>query len=523
VAELERLTTLSPDNLEARYRLATAYLELERSDEAAALLTENLRRKPDHLPSLRALARHHQQQGRGREAQRLYKHLLELDPANLDYHLDIARAARKRGELGLAEQHLKRYLERSPDDLAVRLRLGEVYLEGPNPRQAASLFEEVLKRQPENPEAHELLARAYRRMGDPGQALQALEKVVTLQGSRDPGQGLSRLREALDAYEETVSEFAPPHRQRWASNLERLKEIARTSESVAASPPVDRPESYGSVEEEEVPIIRIGGREPVLAVSEAEDHIDLDAIEETLEAPETPELSGAPEPTELSGGPGMLGWPGTGGRFGPSVELRDETPMSLVSLLDGEALYEENPNWQDYQPPPFVPSAEQDAGETAGGDGIRAPSGAGPLPEDRPLSVGRLAQRVMRPPPPPWWSGPPPDAAGDTPEAPRFQVVPPEPPPERFRDTGPPAGASPAPQPVPHPPSESAPSRPPAPPTTPAPECAPASPGCRRGSRGIPEGVFRGAGANDPAPGQRAPRPAMAPGPLGPAARQHGS
>jgi hypothetical protein len=328
------------------------------------------------------------------------------------------------------------------------LRLGEVYLERSNHRQAAALLEEILKVQPENPEAHELLARAYRKMGDPGQALQALERAVTLQGNRDPGQGLSRLREALDAYEETVSEFASPHRERWASNLERLKDLTRKTRVAAAAPPADLPASHRAEEEEEVPIIRIGGREPVLAVSEAEDRIDLDAIEET---PTASELAGPAEPEGAGEGgvrprrwapPGMVGPGGVSGRFGPSVELRDETPMSLVSLLDGQALYEENPSWRDYQPPPFVPPAEWEPAEAVSQEATPARSGERPPAEEQPLSAGRLVQRVLRPPA---WPGAPGDAepAGYPQGVRRTQVEPPGLPPEPPQYPVPSAGALP--------------------------------------------------------------------------------
>ncbi|GAG95510.1 unnamed protein product, partial [marine sediment metagenome] len=69
--------------------------------------------------------------------------------------------------------------------------------------------------------------------------------------------------------------------------------------------------------------------EPALSIEEEEEYLTLDEIEEPLEEPER-------EPE----------------RERETIEIRDESPPSLMNLLDAQALYEENPDWKSFQMPP---------------------------------------------------------------------------------------------------------------------------------------------------------------------------
>ena len=75
-------------------------------------------------------------------------------------------------------------------------------------------------------------------------------------------------------------------------------------------------EELEQVDEDEVPIIDIGGMEPVFAVPEESEDLKLGETEE--EAPDVP--------------------------------IDDERPPDLVNLLHDQELYEENPAWKPFQP-----------------------------------------------------------------------------------------------------------------------------------------------------------------------------
>jgi hypothetical protein len=188
------------------------------------------------------------------------------------------------------------------------------------------VFKDILEGHADHVEAHELLAKTYRKMGNPEGALETLEKVMTLEGTRADSQDLDKLRSTLDAYEDTISEFASPLRSELESNVQKLKQLGRKATAAAEQEPdLDfnnlAEEGQPVIQPDAVPIIKFGGQEPVIKIEEEEDTIDLDEMEESLEM--------------------------------ERIEIKDETPQSLMSLLDNQKLYDENPNWKDFQLPPM--------------------------------------------------------------------------------------------------------------------------------------------------------------------------
>ncbi|UCF99860.1 MAG: tetratricopeptide repeat protein [Spirochaetaceae bacterium] len=323
--EFSRLVDLDPDNLEGRVRLASTYFYLERFKEAAALLIDILKRTPNHGPSLRTLAKVYQRSGNDQQAEQLYRRLLEVEPENKEFHLDIAEVAKEKGDMQTAERELRTYLDSVPEDSKARLLLGELYLQQNRYKHASQVFKDILADHPDHVEAHELLAATYRKMGNPTGALETLEKVMTLEGTRADSADLDKLRITLDTYEDTISEFASPLRAELNENIEKLKNLRRKVTAEEDQEPALDYESLAKQEQsmkqlDAVPIIHFGGQEPAIKIEEEVEAIDLDEMEETLE---------------------------------PSrIEIEDRTPESLMSLLDNQKLYNENPAWKDFQLPP---------------------------------------------------------------------------------------------------------------------------------------------------------------------------
>ena len=277
---------------------------------------------------------------------------MEADPQRDEVHLDMAEAAREGGDFEKAEAELRAFLAKHPEDLAARFQLGELHQQRGRFKHAAEIFKNVLEKDPRHAAAHRSLARSYRKLGEPEKAIEALEQAMAVEGSREEAAGLDSLRDTLDLYEDTVAEYAPAHRQEWDSNLRRLAATAAgpspESEEERAEAEEISPAETRRLAEDEVPIIQIGGQEPVLSIREEEERLVLSEQEE-------------PPP-------------------GPSVDLRDETPPSLMNLLEGQKLYEENPNWRDYQPPPlsgFAGGQESPGGFGGGGGAGRAGGPAG--------------------------------------------------------------------------------------------------------------------------------------------------
>ena len=354
--EFEKLVKLNPENFETRFRLAGVYLYLERYEEAVLLFKKILEIDPNHKESLRALAIIYQKLGKREEAEECYRALMKIDPESRSYHLDLAMVARDQEDYKTVENEVKQYLEKSPDDDRARLLLGESYYHRSLYKHASQIFEDLLKTKPEYREAYDYLAKTYRKTGETESAIATLEKVMTLEGTSSDSKDLDKLRNTLDEYEEAISEYEPNYRDEWNRNLRLLKGLGGGQEGeteeafdAAGVEAADLDADSLIMEEDEVPIINIGGMEPVLSIEEEEEELNLTEIEEDL---------GEPEKTV--------------------IEIKDERAPSLMNLLKDQDLYKENHDWQGFQLPPGLKEA---LSSKADGSGVFVPEGGGFIPE----------------------------------------------------------------------------------------------------------------------------------------------
>ncbi len=318
-----------------RLLVAGVYLYLERYEEAVLLFKQILENDPNHKESLRALAIIYQKLGKREEAEECYRALMKIDPESHSYHLDLAMVARDQEDYKTVENEVKQYLEESPDDDRARLLLGESYYHRSLYKHASQIFEDLLKTKPEYREAYDYLAKTYRKMGETESAIATLEKVMTLEGTSSDSKDLDKLRDTLDEYEEAISEYEPNYRDEWNRNLRILKGLGGGQEGeteeafdTAGVEAADLDVDSLIMEEDEVPIINIGGMEPVLSIEEEEEELNLAEIEEDLGAPEK-----------------------------VVIEIKDERAPSMLNLLKDQELYKENHDWQGFQLPPGLKEA----------------------------------------------------------------------------------------------------------------------------------------------------------------------
>ncbi len=336
ILSFEKILRFDPGNLRARNNLGVALREAGRTADAVQAWREVLRREPRYARSIANLAVLHEEEGgttealqqyervidgdpwnaealramgnacrrlgMDRRAEEYYRRLTELDPGGREHHLDLALIARDQEDFARAEE------EARPDDEKARLLLGQIYDQQGHRRHAAQLFRELLEANPGNLEAHRALARLHREAGEPEKALPLLEKVMALEGAE--AGDLDGLRGTLELYEETVSDFPGERRLSWDRSLQALKDLALdTAHQAEAELDLPLPEEPPAPEEDAVPIIQIGSREPVLDVEEEEEEVRLEE--------------------------GGEDWPEE------EVEIRDERAPSLLNLLKDEELYPE--------------------------------------------------------------------------------------------------------------------------------------------------------------------------------------
>jgi len=127
-------------------------------------------------------------------------------------------------------------------------------------------------------------------------------------------------------------------------------------------------EDIEPLEEEAVPIINVGGMEPVFAVRETDEELQLEEVDESL-------------PEE-------------------SVSIEDERPPNLVNLLKDQELYEENPALQMFEPQPQLPS-QLPRGQQQGPAAMAAPAALVPFPAQAFQIQAPLPPQPVPPPQPP--------------------------------------------------------------------------------------------------------------------------
>ncbi len=224
---------------------------------------------------------------------------------------------------------MKRYLSAKPDDPRARILLADIYTKQGHLRQAAQTLSEVREAFPEDKDASSRLAKLYRELGEPQKAIDTMEGLINrLEQSADP-QDMEALSRAMDEYEQAISEHEKDFRDEREKTIRKLRELTVESAPPERVKPEDDAimiEDIEPLEEEAVPIINVGGMEPVFAVRETDEELQLEEVDESI-------------PEE-------------------SVSIEDERPPNLVNLLKDQELYEENPALQMFEPQPQLPSQQ---------------------------------------------------------------------------------------------------------------------------------------------------------------------
>ena len=275
--------------------------------------------EPANTRALLALASVHRRSGAADKAMACYERLKDAGAVGEEYRLDLAALLRDRRDFARSQQEVERYLATHPENQRARVLLADVLFKSGNARQAAQTLHEVLAYTPDDQEARRSLAAIYRRLGEPRKAIETIEGLINqLEKSAEP-KDVAALAAALEEYEQAVAEHEKDFREEREHTIRRLREMSTdTSRRGRAAYDEDAMmlEELEQVNDDEVPIIDIGGKEPVFAVSEESEDLKLDETEEEQ----------------------------------PDVPIDDERPPDLVNLLHDQELYEENPAWKPFQP-----------------------------------------------------------------------------------------------------------------------------------------------------------------------------
>ena len=173
---------------------------------------------------------------------------------------------------------------------------------------------------------------------------------------------MEALSRAMEEYEKAISEHEKDFRDDREKTIRKLRELSADTTPHEKAKTADDAlmiEDMEPLEEDDVPIINVGGLEPVFAVNEVDEELQLEEIDEAVHE--------------------------------EAVSIEDEHPPNLVNLLKDQELYEENPALQMFEPQPVLPSQQPRS----------------PTPQQQPQQYAPPAPFPQQAPPPPQAAYPP--------------------------------------------------------------------------------------------------------------------
>ncbi len=284
VAALEELRKAGihhPNNVDVQFRIGRLLLSLERFDEAEIELAAILESAPDYAPAHQALGMLYQHQGNSEQAGYHFRRLQEIEPDSIDHFLDRALWHRDNGRYEEAENELQRVLAREPNDAQARELLAEVVAASGHQRHGLQILTELSREHPDSDRYLVALARAKQNIGDTTGAIQDLDSVISLQGRRGSREDIQRLQESLDLYEQLIRDYEQDIGDSWKQNIGRLERYLHSTPQPAE---VDTDSLlFDSLEDDETPVIDVGGPEPAIAVPEEIEIMDVTEVDEEVE------------------------------------------------------------------------------------------------------------------------------------------------------------------------------------------------------------------------------------------------
>lgn len=165
VAAAEMMVQVVPGDAGRHNFLGTAYLRIDRVQEAMAHLEEALRLKPDYAEAHANLGSALRAQGRLPEAIRHFRMALRIKPQDDRVQFNLANALNEGGQPDDAIRHFRQAITINPDLADAHNNLGVALGSRHRLDEAIGHFEQALAINPEYPDAHNNLAVALGAQG----------------------------------------------------------------------------------------------------------------------------------------------------------------------------------------------------------------------------------------------------------------------------------------------------------------------------------------------------------------------
>jgi len=297
---LQSVLESDPENHEVRFELAGLLLGNGQANAALHHIHRLIHVDHNNPDYLFLLGKTRHKLGSNEKALPPLGNALKLRPAFEAAIIELGYTLGDMSRYEEANRRLQGFLRQNPGSVNVMITLAELELDRNNPDKALSEFQELNKTYPKNERILKGLLSAFQRLGNREEALRVAEELVHLFGNPEDNEDFSKLEAGLQLYEQIVNELVNEKPSDWQKNLRQiLNEEQEGNDEFDQYLQDMSAESEDDIEGEMVPIIDVGGIEPVIAVNEEEgDPVNLETVEEDIEPPE--ELPDEEEPEKFN-------------------------------------------------------------------------------------------------------------------------------------------------------------------------------------------------------------------------------
>ena len=173
-----RVLEAAPGSAQATYLLGIVTRQLDRPDEATALLQQAVSLKPDHAAALSELAKLYHEQGLLETCAETLRRLIALRPDLVDLHNNFGIVLRRLGKPEEAKDAYLKAIELSPNRAQTHYNLGRVHQELGQYSEASAAYRQAIALDPKMVDAHRCLVNALRNIGKLKAAGQAVKSWV---------------------------------------------------------------------------------------------------------------------------------------------------------------------------------------------------------------------------------------------------------------------------------------------------------------------------------------------------------
>ena len=315
------LLAVQPELLTIRINLAELLLRNNKYAEAAEQLQYVMSKDKSRADAYYILGRLARKQGDSKHAVHSFEMLLSLDPDFIEARFQLANLYRGEEQFKKATKQLKLILKQEENNIDARKLLAELYLEQKKYSEALTHFLSLHEEKPDDQFIIDSIQNLYKILGEKTKAVkfaESLYSVNRVNENTSTSDELDHLQQALNVYDSVIEQMPAEFNEQLNRNLQRLNEPYQEADETEEPQEENLYfQDYKEIAGEVVPIIDVGGIEPVIAVNEEDrETIFLDEQEEELES--YPELDEKPEKRQKMDG---------SFNSGPSQQQPQSTPV----------------------------------------------------------------------------------------------------------------------------------------------------------------------------------------------------